>query len=214
MKILHIDSSILDSASLTRELSAAVVAEIRTRHPAAEVTHRDVVADEIRHLDGAIAAGFRPTGVGDFDDATLTEHRVSETLVTEFLASDVLVIGAPMYNFSVPSQLKAWMDRIAQAGRTFKYTEKGPVGLAGGKQVIVVSARGGFYADGPLARMDFQESYLRAYFGFLGITDVHVVRAEGASKGEPVRSDGLEHARAAVAGVVGGVLAGLQMTAA
>ncbi|MBB6253265.1 FMN-dependent NADH-azoreductase [Nitrospirillum iridis] len=205
MKILHIDSSILESASLTRELSAAVVDEIRTRNPGAEVARRDVVADEIRHLDGAIAAGFRPTGFGDFDDATLKQHGVSETLVTEFLASDVLVIGAPMYNFSVPSQLKAWMDRIAQAGRTFKYTEKGPVGLAGGKQVIVVSARGGFYAEGPLARMDFQESYLRAYFGFLGITDVHVIRAEGASKGEALRSEGLQRAKVAIAGVVAGL---------
>ena len=205
MKILHIDSSILGNASLTRELSAAVIDEIRTRHPAAEVTRRDVVANEIRHLDGAIAAGFRPTGVGDFDDATLMEYRVSETLVTEFLASDVLVIGAPMYNFSVPSQLKAWMDRIAQAGRTFKYTDKGPVGLAGGKQIIVVSARGGVYADGPLARMDFQESYLRAYFGFLGITDVHVVRAEGASKGETVRAEGLRRAKAAIADAVAGL---------
>ncbi|PWC86602.1 FMN-dependent NADH-azoreductase [Azospirillum sp. TSH100] len=202
MKILHIDSSILGSGSLTRDLSAAVVAEILARHPAAEVSRRDVVETEIRHLDGAIAAGFRPTGFGDFDDATLAEHGVSEMLVSEFLASDILVIGAPMYNFSVSSQLKAWMDRIAQAGRTFKYTEKGPVGLSGGKRVIVVSARGGFYADGPLARMDFQESYLRAFFGFLGITDVHVVRAEGASKGDAVRSEGLERARAAIAGVI------------
>lgn len=210
MKILHIDSSILDSGSLTRDLSATVVAEILARHPAAEVSRRDVVENEIRHLDGAIAAGFRPTGFGDFDDATVTEHGVSETLVAEFLASDILVIGAPMYNFSVPSQLKAWMDRIAQAGRTFKYTEKGPVGLSGGKRVIVVSARGGFYADGPLARMDFQESYLRAFFGFLGITDVHVIRAEGASKGEAVRSEGLERARAAI----GEIVAALQPTAA
>lgn len=205
MKILHIDSSILGSGSLTRELSAAVVAEIRARHPAAEVKHRDIVNEEIRHLDGAIAAGFRPTGIGDFDDAALKEHKISEALVTEFLASDVLVIGAPMYNFSVSSQLKAWMDRIAQAGRTFRYTENGPVGLAGGRRVVVVSARGGFYADGPLARMDFQESYLKAFFGFLGIADVHVIRAEGASKGETMRAKGLELARGAIADVVGGL---------
>lgn len=210
MKILHIDSSILGNGSLTRELSTAVVAKIRARHPATEVKHRDVVNEEIRHLDGAIAAGFRPTGIGDFDDAALKEHRISEALVTEFLASDILVIGAPMYNFSVSSQLKAWMDRIAQAGRTFRYTENGPVGLAGGKQVVVVSARGGFYADGPLTRMDFQESYLKAFFGFLGIADVHVIRAEGASKGEAVRAKGLDLAREAIADVV----AGLRISAA
>jgi FMN-dependent NADH-azoreductase len=210
MNILHIDSSVLGSASLTRELSAAVVAEIRNRHPAATVIRRDVAADEIRHLNGAIAAGFRPTVVAEVDDATRAEHGVSEALVTEFLASDVLVIGAPMYNFSIPSQLKSWMDRIAQAGRTFQYTATGPVGLAGGKRVIVVSARGGFYADGPLSGMDFQESYLRAYFGFLGITDVQIIRAEGASKGEAARAEGRDRAKAAIPDTV----AELRLTAA
>ncbi|RIX40481.1 MAG: FMN-dependent NADH-azoreductase [Rhodocyclales bacterium GT-UBC] len=198
MNILHIDSSISGLGSASRELSAALVAAIAERHPAARVTYRDVVADEIRHLSGAIAAGFRPSGVSDFDAATRQEHRLSETLVSEFLAAELLVIGAPMYNFSIPSQLKAWLDRLAQVGRTFKYTEKGPVGLAGGKRVIVVSARGGFYADGPLASMDFQESYLKAFFGFLGISDVDFIRVEGASRGDAVRQQGLELARQAI----------------
>ncbi|MCQ4161378.1 NAD(P)H-dependent oxidoreductase [Roseomonas sp. GC11] len=206
MKILHLDSSILGGNSLTRDLSAAVVADLRARDPEAEVAYRDLVAEEIRHLDGAIAAGFRPTGGGGFDAATLQEHQLSEALVAQFLASDVLVIGAPMYNFSVPSQLKAWLDRIAQAGRTFRYTEKGPVGLSGGRSVIIVSGRGGFYAGGgPLAALDFQEAYLRAFFGFLGITDIRVVRAEGASKGEAIRAQGLEAARAAIAEATAGL---------
>ncbi|HDR9868175.1 FMN-dependent NADH-azoreductase [Burkholderia cenocepacia] len=205
MKILHLDSSILDDNSITRALSAAVVADWRARHPSAEVTYRDLVRDEIAHLTGPIAAGFRDIATYKFDDDATREHRVSETLVTEFLASNVIVVGAPMYNFSVPSQLKAWLDRVAQAGRTFRYTEHGPVGLATDKSVVVVSARGGFYAEGPLVRMDFQENYLKSFFGFLGITDVRFVRAEGASKGQPVRDEGIARARAAIADVLAGV---------
>lgn len=198
MNILHLDSSILGSSSITRELSAVVVAGLRAQHQSAQVTYRDLVGDEIRHLTGPIAAGFRQIDVGAFDTNTAHEHRLSEVLVTEFLASNVIVIGAPMYNFSVPSQLKAWLDRVAQAGRTFRYTESGPVGLASSKRVIVASARGGFYAETPLAHMDFQEGYLKAFFGFLGITDVRFVRAEGASKGQIVRDQGIALARASL----------------
>lgn len=198
MKILHIDSSILGNSSVTRDLSAATVAHIKASHPDAQVEYRDLALNEIRHLNGAIAAGFRPGGSSAVDDSARQEHLVSEALVNEFLASDVLVIGAPMYNFSVSSHLKAWLDRIAQMGRTFKYTDKGPVGLTVGKRVIIVSARGGFYAQGPAGHMDFQESYLKAFFGFLGVTDVQVVRAEGASKAEEVRNKGIEQARAAI----------------
>ncbi|MEX3667443.1 FMN-dependent NADH-azoreductase [Paraburkholderia phenoliruptrix] len=202
MNILHLDSSILGSNSITRELSATVVAKLREQHPSAQVTYRDLVGNEIRHLTGAIASGFRQIDAGDFDDATVREHQISENLVTELLANDVIVIGAPMYNFSVSSQLKAWLDRIAQAGRTFRYTENGPVGLAGGRKVIVASARGGFYAEGPLGHMDYQENYLKAFFRFLGITDVQFVRAEGASKPQPVRDKGIALARDSVAGVL------------
>ena len=206
MKVLHIDSSILGNNAITRDLSAAVVARIRATYPAVQVVYRDLVAAEIRHLNGAIAAGFRQVADAQLDDATLHEHQLSEALVTEFLAHDTIVIGAPMYNFSVASQLKAWLDRIAQAGRTFKYTEHGPVGLARGKRVIVVSARGGFYAEGPFGRMDFQENYLKSFFGFLGVTDVRFVRAEGASKGAQLREAGVEAARAAIPGVLAGLL--------
>ncbi|KWI45171.1 FMN-dependent NADH-azoreductase [Burkholderia pseudomultivorans] len=207
MKILHLDSSILDDNSITRALSAAVVADLRARHRSAEVTYRDLVRDEIAHLTGPIAAGFRDIATDEFDDDAIREHQVSETLVTEFLASDVIVVGAPMYNFSVPSQLKAWLDRVAQAGRTFRYTEHGPVGLATDKCVVVVSVRGGFYAEGPQVRMDFQENYLKRFFGFLGVTDVRFVRAEGASKGQPVRDEGIARARATIAAVLASVQA-------
>lgn len=205
MNILHIDSSILGSQSITLDLSAAVIAQIKTKYPTAQVTYRDVASNEIKHLTGAIAAGFRQTGAQNLDEATRREHQISEVLVTEFLNSDVLVIGAPMYNFSIPTQLKAWLDRIAQVGRTFQYTDKGPIGLAQGKRIIVISARGGFYAESPLASMDFQESYLSAFFRFLGIVDTHFIRAEGASRGEAIREKEIAQAKANIANVIAGI---------
>ncbi|PFG71858.1 FMN-dependent NADH-azoreductase [Pseudomonas poae] len=202
MKVLHIDSSIMGKASITRDLTASIVAHIQASNPGAHVQRRDLADQEVRHLSGSIAAGFRQMGNSDFSAEILLEHQLSETLVTEFLASEVLVIGAPMYNFSVSTQLKAWLDRVAQVGRTFKYTERGPVGLCGGKRVIVASARGGFYAEGPFQNMDFQESYLKAFFGFLGIDDIEFVRAEGASKGEQVRDNGVKLAKNAITSAV------------
>jgi len=199
MNILHIDSSILGNQSVTRDLSAMMTAQTLASHPTAQVSYRDLAKEEIKHLTGAIAAGFRQTGVHDIDEAIRQEHRCSEALVTEFLSSDVLIIGAPMYNFSIPSQLKAWLDRIAQVGRTFQYTAKGPIGLAGGKRVIVISARGGFYANSPLADMDFQEGYLETFFNFLGITDIQFIRAEGISKGEEIRETQIASAKASIA---------------
>jgi FMN-dependent NADH-azoreductase len=122
------------------------------------------------------------------------ENAVSERLVSQFLAADVVVVGAPMFNFSIPSQLKAWIDRVAQVGRTFKYTEKGPQGLAGGKTVIVASTRGGAYSAMPA--LDHQESYLRTVFGFFGVTDVRFVRAEGLAMGDAAKAAALASAEA------------------
>lgn len=153
-----------------------------------QLTYRDLVKDEISHLTGEIAAEFRPvTGRPATTTRLDSERELSNALVSEFLESDVIVIGAPMYNFSVPSQLKAWMDRIAQPGKTFSYTPTGPVGLAGEKRVIIASARGGFYAGTAFEEMDFQEQFLRKFLGFLGISNVVFVRAEGASKGDEVK---------------------------
>lgn len=209
MHILHLDSSISGEASVSRALSAAVVTAVadyvrhNTRAGAAlNVTRRDLVAQPVAHLDGPVAAGFRPVGKASGDAAVLHEQALSETLVTELLASNVIVIGAPMYNFSVASQLKAWLDRIAQPGRTFQYTAQGPVGLAGGRSVIIASARGGMYSSGPAAAMDFHEAYLKAFFGFLGITNVSVVRAELLSKGDTLKTASLEAAKASIAAVV------------
>ncbi|ULR30191.1 NAD(P)H-dependent oxidoreductase [Dickeya fangzhongdai] len=202
MKILHIDSSILDDGSVTRQISADVIAQLIKHYPQATVSYRDVVKHEIRHLTGAIAAGFRQIASASVDSSTLQEHMISEQLVSEFLTNDVIVIGAPMYNFSVSSQLKSWLDRIAQAGRTFKYTEKGPVGLSGGRTIIVVSARGGFYTEQPFAGMDFQERYLQAFFRFLGINDIYFIRAEGASKGDEIKNHEIQNAKASIQTII------------
>ena len=112
-----------------------------------------------------------------------------------FLAADIVVVGAPMYNFTLPSQLKAWLDRLAVAGKTFRYTENGPEGLAGGKRVIIASSRGGFYGDDtPGAMLDHQEKYLRTFFGLLGITDIDYVRAEGLALSPESRASAVDNA--------------------
>ena len=161
------------------------------------VEYLDLAADAPTHLN-ADSLGFR-LGL-DAEGLTETQKRenaISEKLVSQFLAADVVVVGAPMYNFSIPSQLKAWIDRVAQAGRTFKYTDQGPVGLAAGKTVIVVSSRGGAYSANPaLAFLDHQESYLTAVFGFFGITDVRFVRAEGVAMGDAAKANAIASAEA------------------
>lgn len=189
MKVLHIDSSVLGGNSVSRELTKRIVAQWRSAHPAARVEHLDLAKAAPSHLD-ADSLGFRlGAGAQGLTDVQRRENDISERLVSQFLAADVVVVGAPMYNFSIPTQLKAWIDRIAQAGRTFKYTETGPVGLAGGKTVIVASSRGGSYANNPaLASLDHQESYLRTIFGFFGITDVRFVRAEGVAMGDEAKA--------------------------
>ena len=194
MKLLHIDSGILGEHSVTRRLSKALVAQWRNQDPGIEVAYRDLVSQPIDHLTGAHLAvpGADPATV---DPALAADVANGNAALDEFLDADVIVIGAPMYNFSVPSQLKAWIDRVAVRGRTFRYTENGPVGLAGGKKVIVASARGGFYGpDTPQAAIDFQEPYLTAVFGFLGITDVSFVRAEGVAVSPEQKQESIETA--------------------
>ena len=197
MQLLHIDSSILGEGSVSRALSAQVVARWRERVPGLKVVYRDLAASPLDHvsLEWVGARAIPP------EARTPKQQRAAaDEVIDEFLAAEVVVIGAPMYNFSVPSQLKAWIDRLAVAGKTFKYTENGPVGLAGGKKVIVVSSRGGVYSEGtPLAAIDFQEPYLRALFGFLGITDVEFVRAEGVAVSPEQKEQALAAARQAIA---------------
>ncbi len=181
MKLLHIDSSALGDYSVSRQLSADIVAELKQQASDIQISYRDLAAQPLPHWTPAVA------------DAGTAEGREGNTLVEEFLASDVVVIGAPMYNFGISSQLKSWIDRIAVAGKTFRYTEQGVEGLAKGKQVIIASSRGGMYVDGPFAAFDHQETYLTALLGFLGVTDLTFVRAEGlalspANKEQSVKS--------------------------
>ncbi|MEO8543570.1 MAG: FMN-dependent NADH-azoreductase [Burkholderiaceae bacterium] len=199
MKLLHIDSSIQGAQSASRQLTRAITAQWRSRHAGTEVQYLDLAEDGPSHLS-AESLGFRlPPSSDALSDAQKRENAVSEALVRQFLAADVVVIGAPMYNFSVPSQLKSWVDRIAQAGRTFTYTDKGPKGLAGGKTVIVALTRGGVYSTSEGGRaMEHQESYLQIVFGFLGITDVRFVRAEGMAMGEVVKTEAMAAATLAI----------------
>ena len=190
MKLLHIDSSITGDASVSRELTARTVAAWVATHPGTEVEHLDLAAQVVPHL-GADALGFR-TGQAAATDAQRRENALSEALVTQFLAADVVVIGAPLYNFTIPTQLKAWIDRVAQAGRTFAYTEQGPKGLAGGKTVVVALTRGGVYSTSDAGRaMEHQETYLQTVMGFMGITDVRFVRAEGVAMGPDAKAQAL-----------------------
>jgi FMN-dependent NADH-azoreductase len=199
MKLLHIDSSPLGGQSVSRQLTRNIVRQWMAQHAGTTVEHLDLASDAPTHLN-IDSLGFRMApGAAGLSDAQKRENVISERLVSQFLAADVIVVGAPMYNFSIPSQLKAWIDRVAQAGRTFTYTEKGPQGLAGGKTVIVASTRGGVYSANPaLASLDHQESYLKTVFGFFGITDVRFVRAEGVAMGEVAKADALAQAELAI----------------
>ena len=185
MKILHIDSSIQGAGSATRELTREIVARLKATRPDAQITYRDLVAEELSHFSQAA-----------FKRSDELEAARNTAVLEEFLAADVLVIGAPLYNFSIPTQLKAWVDRIVIAGRTFRYTERGPEGLAGGKQVIVAVARGGVYEAGSPA--EFGESYLKFVLGFLGIRDVTFVRAEGLAFSPQHRESALSAAHEAI----------------
>ena len=195
MKLLHVDSSVLGTNSVSRQLSARIVAEWQATHPGTVVEHLDLVADAPAHLD-AESLGFRLPAGGTPTEAQQRENAVSERLVSQFLAADVVVIGVPFYNFTIPSQLKAWIDRLAQAGRTFRYTANGPEGLAGGKTVIVAATRGGKYTGSPVAQ--HQDGYLKLIFNFFGITDVRFVHAEGLAMGEEVKAGAIAQAQAQI----------------
>lgn len=192
MKILHIDASIQGDASVSRAISAAVVEHLREEYPKADLVYRDLAASPLPHID---QKSF----------ATAAAHPA----LLDFLAADIVVIGAPMYNFGIASQLKAWIDHIAVAGETFRYTAEGVVGLAGGKRVIVAHSRGGIYSTGPATQIEHAESYLRAILGFIGITDPEFIIAEGVALGPDQRevaiADAMIRARALRVGLNVGV---------
>ncbi|BCA04950.1 FMN-dependent NADH-azoreductase [Bradyrhizobium diazoefficiens] len=189
MKLLHIDSSVLGPHSVSRQVSAAIVDRLRQATPSIDVVYRDLTQTPLAHLSGSHLAAAQgapaPAELGP-------DLAASAAVLNEFLAADVVVIGAPMYNFTIPSQLKAWIDRILVAGKTFQYGANGPQGLAGAKRVIVAISRGGYYgADMPTAAGEHLETYLRWVFGFIGITDPEFISADGIQVGPDHREKAL-----------------------
>lgn len=183
LTILHVDSSPLADRSVTRKLTAKILAELRAKHPDSKIYERDLAASPLPHLSPlTVGAFFTPpeqrTGV--LADAI----KLSDQAVDEVLAADVIVIGAPMHNFGIPSSLKAWIDHIVRAGRTFQYGASGPVGLIPpDKKVIIVSSRGGIFSEGPQQALDYQETYLATVLRFIGFANISIVRAEGVALG-------------------------------
>jgi FMN-dependent NADH-azoreductase len=196
VKLLHVDASILGANSASRQLSAAAVERLRRAHPGLAVTYRDLAAAPLVHMSGehvAAAMGAAPESV-----AVQQELAESQAVLREFLDAEIVVIGAPMYNFTIPSQLKAWIDRIVMRGQTFRYGANGAEGLAGGKRVIIAVSRGGFYGAGtPAAAMEHLESYLRGIFGFIGVTGLEIILAEGLLVGPEQREKAMTDALAA-----------------
>ena len=179
MKLLHIDSSVLGPNSVSRQVSAAAVDRLRAANPGLVVTYRDLTQTPLAHLTGLHLAANQ----GAAPDPSLRDDIVTgQTMLEEFLAADIVVIGAPMYNFSIPSQLKAWIDRVVVAGKTFKYSAAGVEGLAGNKRVIIAVSRGGFYGAGtPMAVGEHLETYLRWVFGFIGVTNLEIIPVDGVN---------------------------------
>jgi FMN-dependent NADH-azoreductase len=200
MKLLHIDSSISGAQSVTRELSALIVGRLGAgaRH---HVTYRDVVAENLPHFSAVTAPSAHPlAGAAPVLDAAQQAQRAnSDAILNEFIEADIVVVGVPMYNFGVPSELKAWIDRIIVPGTTFRFGANGPEGLATGKRVVLAIARGGFYGSGSaFAAAEHAESFLRAAFGFIGVKHLDVVLAEGLNIDDHSKAKAVASARDAI----------------
>jgi FMN-dependent NADH-azoreductase len=196
-KVLHIDSSVRSTGSLTRQLGGEFIAKLQAADAATSVVTRDLAASPVPHLtEQMMGAYFTPAEQRNAEQAQTI--KTSDALVDELLAADTIVIGAPMYNFSVTSGLKAWIDHVARAGRTFKYGANGPEGLVGGKKVYVFVATGGAYSEGPAAAYDHVTTYLRSVLGFLGMTDVTFIVAEGVAMGEEAVATAIAKSRAKI----------------
>jgi FMN-dependent NADH-azoreductase len=199
MQLLHIDSSVLGPQSASRALTAEIVAKQVTLHPGISVIHRDLAADSALHLSSAHLAAWQG---GTVEDAALgLDIAKGGGYLEELQAADIVVIGAPMYNFSIPSQLKAWIDRVVVAGKTFRYGANGAEGLLSkNKKVFIASSRGNVYAAGsPAAALEHHESYLIGVLSFIGLTDVTIIRAEGLAFGAEAREASMLKAREHIA---------------
>ena len=196
-RVLVIESSARQQGSVSRELTRQFIGNWQAAHPADQIQIRDLAVEPVPHLDATLLGGWMTPSEqqSEAEKAALTR---SNQLTDELLAADVLVLAAPMYNFAIPSTLKAWLDHVLRAGVTFKYTETGPQGLLTGKRAFVLTARGGIYAGSGL---DHQEPYLRQALAFIGIHDVQFIHAEGLNLGAEFSEKGLAQARAKLAEV-------------
>lgn len=188
--VLVIESSARQQGSVSRQLTEQFIANWQAAHPADQIKVRDLAVDQVPHLDANLLGGWM-TPAAQQSEAEQAALARSNLLTDELLNADVLVLAAPMYNFAIPSTLKAWLDHVLRAGVTFKYTETGPQGLLSGKRAFVLTARGGVYAGGPA---DHQEPYLRQVMGFIGINDVTFIHAEGMNLGGDFQEKGLNQA--------------------
>jgi FMN-dependent NADH-azoreductase len=193
-KVLVLNSSALGGASVSNQLVQDVLAELGARDPRLIVTVRDLGANPIPHLNSDSATALR--GAAPRNEAQATAQELSDTLIAELKAADTIVIGAPMYNFGIPSTLKAWFDYVLRAGITFRYTEAGPVGLLEGKRAIVIESRGGYYSEGATKVLDSQEPHLKTLLGFVGIKDTTFIRVEKLAFGPEARQQAFDGARA------------------
>lgn len=202
MQLLHVDSSVTGEQSVSRQLTRQIVDFWVAQYPGTEVIYLDLAVDTPAHFTPDF---FAPAAHSEhrLTERQIREIALSEQLVTQFLAADVVVIGAPLYNFSIPTQLKSWLDRLAMQGRTFRYTVNGSEGLTNSKVVIVASSRGGIYSTTEAGRdTEHQESYLKVMLGFFGITDIRFVRAEGTAMGPEARAWALTNAAQEIGAVI------------
>jgi FMN-dependent NADH-azoreductase len=198
MKILHLDSSVTGDKSVSRPLTQAAAEKLKAANPGAEYVYRDLVKNTLRHYTAVIR--MYGEDLPQVTEQQKAELESGKEILEEFLSSDVVLIGAPMYNFNIPSQLKAWVDLICVPGKTFRYGANGPEGLAGGKRVIIISSRGGLYGPGsPTQAYDHQEQYLRHVLGFLGVTDITVITAEGVAYGPEKAAEAIASAKEKIA---------------
>jgi FMN-dependent NADH-azoreductase len=192
--ILFVSSSPRGSASYSNQIAQRVISDLRERNSNARLVVRDLAQAPLPHIDDDFVTATRAPN-GPQTDRQRAILALSDALVDELLAADIVVIAAPMINFGVPTQLKSWFDYVARAGRTFRYSEAGPQGLVTGKRVIIVSASGGIYS-GANAAFDFQVPWLRSMLGFLGITNIEVIRVEGTALGPKPAEEAVARAAA------------------
>ena len=199
--LLLVTSSLFGDGSQSQLIAIEFIDRWRETHPSTTVVERDLTADSMPHLSlSTFAASMQPS-----DSRSATEREaaaLADRIIEEVEAANVIVIAAPMYNFSIPSTLKAWIDHVARAGRTFRFGAAGPEGMLKGKKVFIVTGRGGIYSNGPAKSLDFQEPYLRAVLAFLGLDDVTFIHVEGLKISPEAAAAAIDRAREAIADIV------------